>query len=582
MTTDTPSRPGWFALRSTAALAVLVASWLGLQVWGLGKSPFHTKGEPREAVVVSDILQRGRWVLPLRNASELPAKPPLFHWLGAAASLALGGVSELSVRLPSAILSGAATLMLFACTAILCGPLAAMLASLGLLTSFEWLRAATSARVDMALAFGLTLAFCGMMMRRISNRSGWLIVAHLGMAVAALAKGPVGIALPLLQVALLCAVDRSLAFARAMRLARGVAIALSILTLWYGLAFLQGGRQFLAKQVLDENLYRFLGSAKLSGGHRHSIGYLAGALLLGLLPWTILLPPAAADLWQRRTALGRRDPRLFALLWSLLVFAFYGQAASKRGVYLLPLYPALFLLFGCWASELIAGRTAGDRIGGGIAAAVGWILAAAMGIAAIAIGLTALPFPVASALSSLLDTRAAAETSAMFAALAHQPIALVAFAIAAAAALVFAVAAPAGRWGVALSGLFGVTAAASVAVRQSILPEIASAQSRARFVDAVRARPIDVDNLAAFRHFDYGFVYYWRRPVAVAADLSLTASAPRYLVVAESEWNRVDAGRRADYEPIPALGSNRTDHRARLIVVQRVGGEELAGKGAEP
>src|SRR5262249_15880020 len=109
----------------------------------------------------------------------------------------------------------------------------------------------------------------------------------------------------------------------------------------------------------------------------------------------------------------------------------------------------------------------------------------------------------------------------------------------------------------------------------------ASAQSRARFVDAIRARPIDIDSLAAFRHFDYGFVYYWRRAVPVAADLSPTASAPRYLVVPESDWNPLHPARPPGYEPIPAL-YNRTDHRARLTVVQRVGGEELAGKEVEP
>ena len=46
----------------------------------------------------------GILVLPMRNGTEIPSKPPFFHWLGLLSSQALGGVSELSVRLPSAVL----------------------------------------------------------------------------------------------------------------------------------------------------------------------------------------------------------------------------------------------------------------------------------------------------------------------------------------------------------------------------------------------------------------------------------------------------------------------------------------------
>ena len=35
-------------------------------------------------------------ILPLRNGTEIPSKPPLYHWLAFGASLALGTVSELA------------------------------------------------------------------------------------------------------------------------------------------------------------------------------------------------------------------------------------------------------------------------------------------------------------------------------------------------------------------------------------------------------------------------------------------------------------------------------------------------------
>src|SRR6266436_6564671 len=60
-------------------------------------TPFFTKGEPREGLVVRRMLENGDWVLPKRasgNGWTIASKPPFFHWLAALAASALGGTSE--------------------------------------------------------------------------------------------------------------------------------------------------------------------------------------------------------------------------------------------------------------------------------------------------------------------------------------------------------------------------------------------------------------------------------------------------------------------------------------------------------
>ena len=49
----------------------------------LGNTPLFDKGEPREALAVQDIVQRGEWLFPLKRATAIPSKPPLFHWSAA-------------------------------------------------------------------------------------------------------------------------------------------------------------------------------------------------------------------------------------------------------------------------------------------------------------------------------------------------------------------------------------------------------------------------------------------------------------------------------------------------------------------
>jgi len=71
----------------TRALAPLLAVFAALVYLAPAvDTPFYTKGEAREAVLVQAMRAEGNFVLPLRNGSEIPSKPPLFHWLAAAAA----------------------------------------------------------------------------------------------------------------------------------------------------------------------------------------------------------------------------------------------------------------------------------------------------------------------------------------------------------------------------------------------------------------------------------------------------------------------------------------------------------------
>jgi 4-amino-4-deoxy-L-arabinose transferase-like glycosyltransferase len=565
-----PQSPSRLRLLATLpGAAAVVAAWAVLQLWGLGATPFHTKGEPREAIVVAEIVQSGNWVLARRNAVELPAKPPLFHWLGAVASHLAGAVSELTVRLPSAIQSLGCALLVFLAGGVLYGTTSGLIGALALLTSFEWLRAATSARVDMTLASGLTVSFFALSLQRRAARPAGVVLLYAGVAWATLSKGPVGIALPSLLVLALCLIDRSPRFALDLRPVRGLACVTLIVGGWYALAAMQGGAEFVHKQILDENVYRFLGAKSATGGHRHSAAYLALMLGLGLLPWTPFLPSLAAGLWRERGTLDGRDPRLVALLWIAVVFAFYALPASKRGVYALPLYPAVCLLLGWWLPSLWRGE-AHSRILAGVLLA----LASAIAVAATAAGLLAAAaacgVPIGRALLDLASARARDDLSLASAVLdAHAlPLALL-FAATGAGALAAAWGAHARRWAVAVLGLFATMTALTVATRLAVLPAVAGEQTRRRFAEAVKARVGDAAAVFAYRHFDYGLVYYWGTPMAVYEE-PLAADGPPFLVLSESDWSRLPPAARHLYERVTGIESGRSGNLGHLVLARRV------------
>jgi len=325
------------------AIPLLLTLGLALFVINLGGYPFYTKGEPREAVTVLAMVQGGGIIMPLRAGVEVPSKPPLMHWLAALASEAAGGVSEATVRLPSALLAIGGVIACYLYLRILFDDQSALLAALILATSFQYLQAGTGARVDMTLTFFMELALFEMLMIAEGLSSRWPLL-YGAVVMAVLSKGPVGAVLPGLTALVWIAYERRWDAILRLRPAYGIPIVIVIDGGWYLGAAMVRGAAFVHKQLLAENLFRLVHSGAVHEGHAHPFYYLIFALLAGFMPWTLLAPPAWFGYLRRSGAVAARIRYLAA--WCIVVFAVYEAAQSKRGVYLLGMYPALAALCG--------------------------------------------------------------------------------------------------------------------------------------------------------------------------------------------------------------------------------------------
>jgi len=274
----------------------------------------------------------------MRAGVEIPSKPLMMHWLAAILSLAAGSVNEWTVRLPSATLAIAAMLVCYLYVRRLFDDRIALLAALMLGTSAQYLQAGNGARVDSTLTFFMTVAFFEFIAIAEGLSRRWLVM-YLAVAAAVLTKGPVGAALPAAVALVWLALERRWDVIGRLHLALGAAIVAILGGGWYLAAAYLRGADFLRKQILAENLTRFLGGARFSQGHAHPFYYVEAALLAGFMPWSPLLAVPALGFARARHALG---PRMrYVCVWFLTVLVFYNLAQSKRGVYLLALYPAL-------------------------------------------------------------------------------------------------------------------------------------------------------------------------------------------------------------------------------------------------
>ncbi|MBM4258715.1 MAG: glycosyltransferase family 39 protein [Deltaproteobacteria bacterium] len=522
------------AVLTGVALTVLC---LVLYWWGLGDVPFYTKGEPREATVVWEIYTTNEWILPLRNGHLIPSKPPLFHWLGTLVSYASGGVSEFSIRFPSAALATVGVLLTYGTGVALWGVEAGAVAAVILATSFEWSRAATTARVDMTLTVCMVAAFLFFLFlyrrKDVRPREAFLFYVLLGLAT--LAKGPVGAILPGLTVLCFLAARRDLTFLRHLYVIVGGFLVLLIAGSWYGLALWQGGYDFFTKQIMKENVLRFFTS---DAGHEHPFYYFLPNLFLGMAPWSFFFPPFVVYIYRQRRVWAEKE-YLYLIVWIATVFLFYSAAKSKRSVYILPLYPAVALLIGAWWQELRHGSTVMSGPFFRLIQASGYFCLLFALVTIAAIGGQALGYDPLGVIRPLLHPRDQSNLPMFTGIVAAHPTAFLLWSAMTAGSVSLLVLGIHHRyWGWVFSGLAAFTIGAVLLVNNVFQPTVAATRTYRPFMERVVTRAGQAP-MFFFQAFDNGALYYSRRRIPQYDANLVQPGVGYFLLMRRSKWEEI-------------------------------------------
>lgn len=351
------------------ATAVLLALVLALLVFRLGAVPLLGPDEPRYTRVAVEMHRAGEWVTPTLQGEPWLEKTPLFYWLAGAAFSALGE-TEAAARVPSVL----ATLVLVGATALvgarLYGAAAGLHAGFAAGTSLLVFAYGRAASMDMLLAAAVTVAI-GLAGLRVLDRAGPRAVAAAAASagLATLAKGPLGLLLPVLVLGGHVAATREWRRLRELLPPAAVAAFVAVAAPWYVAILLDQGRHFVDVFLLGHNVARFTSTVH---NHPGPFWYYVPVLLAGLFPWSGLAVPA---LFRVEPRADRRD--LFVLLWLALPLAFFSVAGSKLPGYILPCVPPLAILVGRVADRLVQeGRTPEALLSGRVAALVGLVLGA--------------------------------------------------------------------------------------------------------------------------------------------------------------------------------------------------------------
>ncbi len=346
---------GAWAQSRAGHYAVLIAVAAGLTLPNLGAASLWDVDEGVNAGAAREMREAGTWVVPTFNFELRTAKPVLLYWLQRA-SYAAFGVSEWSARLPSALAAMLTVLLTYELARRLFGPSTGLLAGVVLASAIEFCVLAHAATPDSTLLLFTVLTYYLFWLGQENGGRAWWRWTAAACGLAALTKGPVGIAVPGLVIALFFLWNREARRLWDRRLASALFVGLLVAGPWYILVATETRGEWSRAFFLNENVNRAMTPMD---GHRGPVFYHVAGVLVLFAPWSAFL---AAAVWYgfkaARTTTAESPetavpgtaapeparPYRLLLCWAGAYLAVFSLAATKLPNYVLPLYPAVAIL----------------------------------------------------------------------------------------------------------------------------------------------------------------------------------------------------------------------------------------------
>lgn len=310
-----------------------------------------TPDEPREAEIGREMLL-SPGVVPTLNGQDFIEKPPLYYWAVAGAYQLFGGPSAAAARSVSVVASLLTLLLVFLWGRRDFSAPVGLVAVAGLVTSTQFAMTSRGIVIDPLLMLFITVAvWAGYDLIRGCGRTRTLFYFYASLALALWTKGLIGPVLMASGLLVYLATRRSISPIWRLRPIIGIGIMILTIAGLMALIYVDAGFEAVREWFWVNHVQRFVDPSGTGTGHKRPFYEYIKTLPLAVFPWWLpfisLFKPGP---WRDKAA-PNHDLKVYLGAVCIGMFLILSASSTKRGLYLMPLLPPLFLLL---ANEAMA------------------------------------------------------------------------------------------------------------------------------------------------------------------------------------------------------------------------------------
>jgi 4-amino-4-deoxy-L-arabinose transferase-like glycosyltransferase len=325
---------------------LLLALAFALLLPGNGSIPLIDRDEPRFAQSTREMIDSGSWIVPTFNGEERLHKPILTYWM-MRASYAVFGVNEFGARFHSVACAASLAAVIYLMGRRWYSARAGLVAASAILTCLQMVLHGRSCVADLPMILFVATsqwAIFELLAEDAAHKRKWFWMLYVSLGLGFLAKGPVAWIVPGLALVLYRWVflRKPLPWMN-LKPHLGVPVVLAIIGAWGIPALVETQGRFWSVGIGEHIVER---GTKAFNKRGFTPFYYLLVSLVFLYPWSCYAPRALVRGWKDRTPVNA-----FLLAWFVAPFIVFSFYATQLPHYVMPGYPALFLLFGTFVGK---------------------------------------------------------------------------------------------------------------------------------------------------------------------------------------------------------------------------------------
>jgi 4-amino-4-deoxy-L-arabinose transferase-like glycosyltransferase len=312
---------------------------------GLEKRHLWDADEPRVAGISAEMARTKDLVVPRLNGRPFIEKPPLYFWTASTAFRLFGENTYVARLIPALSAIFCVVIVFLLALSMNFSIRGAFMSGFVLATSAGYWSIGRTCLIDMTLCLFITTAMASFyqVVRSAQGGAFWYIIFIFSMGCALLTKGLVGLAIPVSAIVIWLILEKDFSWRRWFALLTCIILCSIPYLVWLWHLYIDMGKDAVYETFWINNFGRFTGTYPQ---HFAPFYYYLTKFPATFMPWTFFLPLAGFLVIRQAHKRDKTNPSIFILTWFVVPFILLSVAATKRSLYLLPIYPVAALTVG--------------------------------------------------------------------------------------------------------------------------------------------------------------------------------------------------------------------------------------------